>query len=141
MILRKLRPIGLLAFALTLLGCSDSGRDTPPNTVVRAVNVAVNQPPLTFRRAHEVQPQYDLAYGGSMQASWNEDTYNFYVLARSLTAAIPNELLTFSKHVVAGTSYMFVLLESAGTVVADTIETSPRLGTETDSQVTAFHAV
>jgi hypothetical protein len=73
---------------------------------------------------------------------WEEDTYDLFVYGQNLTSPlVPDELATLSKKIAPGTTYTFVLLEDAGSVVIDTLEAPTVLGSAADAQINALHAV
>ena len=106
--LRRLWPIGLLALALASTGCN-GGRKNPPDTLVRVLNATANYPALSFKRGPaEIQPLAVDFLGGN-QATWDADTYNFHVTYVDLATQREVEVEHFTKQVVNGTWYTFVL--------------------------------
>ena len=142
MIFRSFWPLGLLALALATTGC-DSGRKNPPDTVIRVLNATANYPSLIFwRGAVQASPTtapIQVDFLGGDQGTWDEDTYNFHVTYSDLQTRAPVEVETFSKQLVAGTWYTFVLYQKAGAVTHTVIESKPVSATATDVQVQAIH--
>jgi hypothetical protein len=140
MTFRRLWPIGLLALALASTGC-DSGRKNPPDTLVRVLNATANYPALSLKRGPaEVQPLVVDFLGGN-QATWDTDTYNFHVTYFDLGTQREVEAEQFSKQVVTGTWYTFVLYQKGGLVTHAVLEAPPSSTTATDAKVQAIHVV
>src|SRR3954452_531141 len=140
----RLWPFGLLALALASTGCN-GGRQNPPDAVVRVLNATANYPPLTFwRGAVQARPTtqpLQVDFLGGDQAAWDEDTYNFHVTYLDLQTQNPVEVETFTKQLVTGTWFTFVLYQKAGSVTHTVIESKPVPTTATDVQVQAVHVV
>jgi Domain of unknown function (DUF4397) len=141
MTLRRLWPLGLLVLALASSGC-DSGRQNPPDTLVRVLNAAPNYPVLTFKRGPLIENpplQFDFLGGG--QRTWDTDTYNFHVTYGDLQTQTNVEVETFTKQLATGTVYTFVLYQKGGSVTHSVLESPLVTTTATDVQIQAFHAV
>jgi hypothetical protein len=76
---------------------------------------------------------------GGDQAAWDEDTYNFHVTYLDIQTQNPVEVESFTKQIVTGTWYTFVLYQKAGLVTHTVIESKPVATTATDVQVQAIH--
>ncbi len=132
--------LGLAVIAIGLSGCN-GGRKAPPDTIVRATNVVPSYAGAGFRRAEAPDGTLvSLAYKGSAQAVYNEDTYDFHLEAQHADEATPTRIVNFTKQVLAGTTYDFVFTEAAGTP-GYTILEMPTPGTDaTDAEVIGLHA-
>jgi hypothetical protein len=137
---RRLWPLGLLALALASAGC-DSGRQNPPDVVVRALNATANFPDLFLRRGPLESQPMQLSFLGGAQRTWDEDTYNFHVAYGDIQTQTLVEVETFEKQLSSGTRYTFVLYQKAGSVTHKVLESAPVATTATDVQIQAFHAV
>jgi hypothetical protein len=142
MTLRVLRAFGLLVSLVLALTACGSGRDNPPDTRVRIINVAPSYSSLYFSR--ERTPALNASFNGAAEPStpYDEDTYDFYVYQQDLSTGRANStpILSFAKHVVTGTFYTFVLFEAGGAVENSILESPPVLATATDTQVQLLHA-
>jgi uncharacterized protein DUF4397 len=133
----RLAPLGLLLLTLGIGAC-DQGRERPPDTAVRVINVAPSYRTLDFRR-EESQPN-TLDFKNGIEVTYGEDTYDFNVETVPLSTGLRQRLVSFSQLVVAGTTYAFVLLEGSSGFGVTTLEypTLPR--DATDTQIVALHA-
>jgi len=149
MTLHRLWPLGLLALALASTGC-DTGRKNPPNATVRVLNVAPSFGALTYRREQVVltNPPVPLLYqgsasgssAGSIELSYDEDTYSFTASARDPATLADVDRDSFTKKIVTGTLYTFVFLETGGNITHTILE-SPRVPSDAaKAQVQATHA-
>jgi len=137
MTLRHLRWFAVLCAVLVSAGC-DQGRQTQRNTTVRIANVAPSFAELNFRR--EQTNGTTLAFKGSTEASYGEDTYDFYVAARSLLSPELARTWTFAQDVRHGTIYTFVLTEDAGEVEPIILEYPLPTATSTGAQIVGLNA-
>jgi hypothetical protein len=141
---RRLWPLGLISLALASTGC-DSGRKNPPDTLVRVLNATANYPPLAFWRgavrSNPVSAPLQVDFRGGNQATWDEDTYNFHVTYSDQQTQSFVEVENFSKQIVNGTWYTFVLYQKAGAVTHKVLESTPVAPAATDAQIQAIHAV
>lgn len=146
MIVRKIRPLRLLAFALALvaMGCGD-GRKAPGTTAVQVINAAPSYSSLNFRRGPitnlTYNPLVNLQYLGGSQQIYGEDTYTFYVSTTELTTSIEHDIDNFAKEIVSGTAYTIVLYESGGKIAHAILESPTVAGNAANAQVQAMHAV
>jgi len=134
--LRHVVSCGLVLAALALTGC-DEGRQRPGQTGARVVNVAPGFAQLQFRREH-VNPA-TMNFKSVQDFSWDIDTYDFYVLERSLDFGPLGREWTFSRTLRPDVgSYMFVLAETGGEISPVVVENPP--SSTTVAQVVAVHA-
>jgi hypothetical protein len=130
----------LAALALAAVGC-DQGREAPPDTVVRVVNVAPGFPSLYFRREQiPGDTGQELGFKNGVERSWDEDTYDFFIFVRDLASNTLQQHRTFVKHVQAGTLYTFVLAQVGSAVQELILEVTPPASNATDGQVVGAHA-
>jgi hypothetical protein len=135
MMFRHAVSCGFILAALALTGC-DEGRTRPPQTSARVVNVAPGFAEVQFRR-ERVSPEL-LAFKTVQNFTWDVDTYDFYVLERSLGTGAGREW-TISRQLSADVdSYTFVLADNHGEIQFIVIENPPSSTTQT--QVAAVHA-
>jgi hypothetical protein len=138
---RTLWPFGLFALALASSGCN-GGRKNPPDTLVRVLNATANYPALTLKRGPVIEPvPLRVDFLGGQQTTWDEDTYNFHVTYANIQTNAEVEVEHFTKQVVNGTWYTFVLYQKAGNVTHAVLESPPPSSTATDAQVQAIHVV
>jgi hypothetical protein len=134
--LRHVVSCGLVLAALALTGC-DEGRQRPGQTSVRVVNVAPGFAQLQFRR-EQVNPA-TMDFKTVQDYSWDLDTYDFYVLERSVDFGTQGREWTFARTLQPDVgSYMFVLAETGGEISPVVVE-NPQSST-TVAQVAAVHA-
>jgi hypothetical protein len=133
--LRLVASCALACAALALSGC-DSGREQPGRSTVRIANVAPSFAELQFRR-EQVNP-LTLSFKGSQDTSYDADTYDFYVLERSLVLGSPGRNWTFARELQANYGYTFVITEVGDEIVPIVLERSP--ASATSAQVEAVNA-
>ncbi len=134
-------PLAIAALAFSITGC-DEGRQNPPDVAVRIANVAPGYPELLFRREQtQYVPANGLTFQNATSAVYDEDTYDFYVDERDLLTGrvLPNKW-SFTKELVGGSVYTFVLAQVGLEVQAVILEADPPAQTATDTQVYALHA-
>jgi hypothetical protein len=134
---RILAPLGLALVMLGLAAC-DSGRQAPLDTTVRVINAAPGHPTLEFRR-ERTEPQ-PLELGGTFDFTFDEDTYDFFVDADNYASNTKETVHEFAQQVLAGTTYVFVLAESAGAVTHATLEYAPLAASAAETQIIGLHA-
>ena len=145
MTLRALRAFGLIASLVLGLPACDSGRENPPDTLVRIANVAPSFSILYYSREHITVFNRELSvpFNGMNEPGtvYDEGTYDFNVykhdLARNAVAQDP--FYTFEKQLVAGTFYTFVLFEAGGNLEHAILESPPLPASATETQVQLLH--
>lgn len=135
---RFLAPLGLALVMLGLAAC-DQGRKAPPDTTVRVINAAPGYPSLQFRRETFGSPS-TLELGATTDFTFDEDTYDFFVLADNFSTNRTETVHEFEQQVLAGTTYVFVLAESGGAVTHVTLEYAPLAASAADTQIVGLHA-
>jgi hypothetical protein len=137
MTFHSFKPLGLALLVLSAIAC-DQGREAPPDTTVRVVNLATSFGTLNFLREARAEP-FGFKNGNSF--TYDEDTYDFHVEDPTPTSTTPVRTESFAKHVLAGTLYTFVILENGTTTTTETVilESQPPSATATDAQVLALH--
>jgi hypothetical protein len=135
--LKLLWPIVL---AVSLVGCN-GGTKAPPNTTVRVTDVMPSYNTVNFRRAEEtINPPLSLAFKGSVQATYNQDTYAFHVEVTPVGDTTYTRIVNFTKEVLAGTLYQFVLMEAAGAPDYKILEMPTPSASASDAEVIGLHA-
>jgi hypothetical protein len=135
---RQLKFIAALLATLTLIGCGQ-GRQAPAKTRVRIVNAAPSFAQLSYRR-EQTDTIDALAFKGVASHDYDVDTYDYNVY---LTRVTTGELLnhwTWSKELLAGKDYTFVLAQAAGQVSPQIVEYTPKLANSGDTQIAVVHA-
>jgi hypothetical protein len=135
--LRHLNWFALLCPVLLLAAGCDQGRPDQRKTTVRIANVAPSFVELSFRREQTNGTQ--LIFKGSTEASYGEDTYDFYVDSRTLTADL-GRTWSFTQDVRDGTVYTFVLTEDAGEIEPVILEYPSPTANDTQARVVGVHA-
>lgn len=134
--LRHVISCGVVLAALALTGC-DEGRQRPGQTSARVVNVAPGFQQLQFRREH-VNPA-TMDFKSVQDYAWDIDTYDFYVLERSVDSGARGREWSFSRTLQPDVgSYTFVLAETGGEISPVVVE-NPQ-SSSTAAQVVAVHA-
>lgn len=137
---RHLTLFAVLLTALTLVGC-ENGRKAPAKTRVHVANAAPSFIQLWFQREQPLGVSPDaLAFKAVTAYDYDVDTYDFFVYQRR---AASQELLntwTWKKELLADKEYTFVLAESAGQVVPQMVEYTPKLANAGDTQIAVVHA-
>ena len=142
MTLHRLQTLGLILLCLTAVGC-DQGRENPPDASVRVLNAAPSFGTLEFRRGMQATSQNqprNIGYKEAIGASYDEDSYGFYVDATSPGAGAPTPVTNFSKEIRSDTDYTIVLTEVGGLIEPVFLE-QPRPQTNaTQANVIVLHA-
>lgn len=127
----------LLCAALLVGGC-DEGRKAPGKVTVQVTNVAPGFGSLSFQREQETRNAAELSFKSERTFAYDADTYDFFVVERTLSDADPGRSWTFAPTLEANTHYTFALTEVAGEVQPVVIATpaSPA----TDAQILALNA-
>ena len=128
----------VLACAALLLGGCDDGRKAPGKATVQVANVAPGFGSLSFQREQDVRGANELAFKSDQAFIYDADTYDFYVVERTLNDADPGRIWGFSPTLEPNTHYTFVLTEVAGEVQPVVITTPP--SPAADAQILALHA-
>lgn len=129
--LGQLASCGLVC-ALGLVGC-DGGRQSPLKVNVNVINAAPGFADLAFRR-EQTQP-LQLSFKSAQEANYDADTYDFYVTG--LDASTVEQTWQFTRTLVGGARYVFVLTDVAGAVVPIVLEHGQ--APTTDAQILAAH--
>jgi hypothetical protein len=116
--------LGLLLAAAAVAGC-DQGRKALPKTTVTIANAAPSYAQLGFRREQDYNNQSTLAFRGTTSATYDEDTYDFYVDPPRLQGAPALDPFTFAQSVRGDMRYTFVLGEAAGSFMPFVLEYPP----------------
>ena len=135
--LRFVVPFVLVCTALLVGGCDD-GRKAPGKVTVQVVNVAPGFGSLSFQREQESRNGAELPFKSQQTFAYDADTYDFYVIERTLTDADPGRTWTFAPTLEPNTHYTFALTEMAGEVQPVVIATAP--STANDAQILALNA-
>lgn len=133
----------LCAFAcavFVLSGCDSGGREAPPKVSVRVANVAPGFAELRFQREQDGNPNRSptLGFKNTFEFSYDADTYDFFVFARSLDLNTAGRSWTFAPELEEGLGYTFVLTE-VGTEVVPVVLSYPA-APASDAQIVALHA-
>lgn len=135
--LRLVTSCGFLCAALLLSGC-DEGRQNPGKVSVQVVNAAPGFGSLAFQREQDINRQAEMPFRDAQAFIYDADTYDFYVIERTLSDADPGNTWTFAPTLEQNTNYVFVLTEVAGEVEPIVITTPPPRAA--DAQIVALHA-
>ena len=120
------------------MGGCDDGRKAPGKVTVQAVNVAPGFGSLSFQREQEARNAVELGYKSQQAFSYDADTYDFFVVERTLRDDDPGRTWTFAPTLEPDTHYTFVLTEVAGEVQPVVMTTPP--APANDAQIIALHA-
>jgi hypothetical protein len=127
----------LLCAALLMSGCDD-GRKAPGKVTVQVANVAPGFGSLSFQREQDIRGAAELSFKSQQAFSYDADTYDFFVVERTLSDADPGRTWTFAPTLEPNTHYTFALTEVAGEVQPVVITTPP--SPANDAQILALHA-
>jgi hypothetical protein len=123
--------------ALLTAGCDD-GRKAPGKVTVQVANVAPGFASLSFQREQDNRGAAELSFKTLQAFVYDADTYDFFVVERTLNQDDPGRTWTFAPTLEEDTSYTFVLTEVAGEVQPVVIATPPPPAN--DAQILALHA-
>jgi hypothetical protein len=136
--LRLVASCGLVCAALFMSGC-DEGRPAPGKVTVQVANVAPGFASLQYQREHSDRELPDeLLFKDGRSYIYDADTYDFYVVERTLSDTAPGRTWTFAPTLEANTHYTFVLTEVAGEIEPVVIATPASPATE--AQIVALNA-
>jgi hypothetical protein len=127
-----------LSIAALVAGCDSGGVERQLNTAVRVVHAAPTLPTVAFLREQREESQ--ITYGAGDAFSFEADQYDFNVQVADIATGQPVQLLSFSETLVEATDYLFVLLETGGSLGHITVATPHFDGTSGDAEVAAVHA-
>ena len=113
--LRLVASFGLVCAALLLAGC-DEGRQAPGRVTVQVVNAAPGFGSLAFQREQDSSRGAEMPFKDAQAFVYDADTYDFYVIERTLRDADPGRTWTFAPTLEEKTNYLFVLTEVAGEI-------------------------
>ncbi len=135
--LRLIASCGFFCAALFLTGCEE-GRQEPGKVAVQVVNVAPGFVQLSYRREQDVNNAATMSFKSTQVFAYDADTYDFYVIDRTVDLNDPGRSWTFAAQLDARTNYTFVLTEANGEVQPVVIAHPP--AHPTDSVIIAVHA-
>jgi uncharacterized protein DUF4397 len=113
--LRLVASFGFVCATLLMWGC-DSGRQPPGKVTVQVVNAAPGFGSLAFQREQDSSRGAEMPFRDAQAFVYDADTYDFYVIERTLRDADPGRTWTFAPTLEEKTNYVFVLTEVGGEI-------------------------
>src|SRR5688572_32483051 len=86
----------VLVCAALLVGGCDDGRKAPGKVTVQVANMAPGFGSLSFQREQESRNAAELPFKSQQTYAYDADTYDFFVVERTLSDADPGRTWTFA---------------------------------------------
>jgi hypothetical protein len=135
--LRLVVSCGSVFAALLLAGCEE-GRKAPGRVTVQVANAAPGFSSLGFRREQDSGREVELQFKGAQTFAYDADTYDFFVVERTLRTTDPGRTWTFAPTLEPNAQYAFALTEVAGEIEPVVIAYPPPPAA--DTQIVALNA-